>query len=100
MVFPMPSTSTPENPWVPVIDGDELRKARELRDLTQRDVIEACGRLGTKVDKGNYHRAERGLPGAIGIRKLRVVAAVLGVGDIGTLLTGRGRADYGYRVAA
>jgi hypothetical protein len=91
MFFPMPSTPTPEVPWEPVVDGPALRQARTGQGLSQRDLIEKCAALGTKVDKGNLHRAELGLRGAIGIKKLRVVATALAVEDMAKLLTPHGR---------
>ncbi|MGH3295742.1 MAG: helix-turn-helix domain-containing protein [Trebonia sp.] len=86
----MPSTPTPEKPWKPVIDGPRLRQLRTKAQLSQRELIEKCAALGTKIDRGNLHRAERGLPGAIGIKKARVVAQVLGV-DMADFLTPHGR---------
>ena len=87
----MPSRPTPEAPWEPVVDGKALRQARTGAGLSQRDLIEKCAALGTAVDKGNLHRAEHGLPGAIGVKKLRVVAAALSIQDMAELLTPHGR---------
>jgi hypothetical protein len=91
MLWRMPSTPTPEVPWEPVVDGLALRQARTDAGLSQRDLIEKCAALGTTVDKGNLHRAELGLRGAIGIKKLRVVATALAIEDMAKLLTPHGR---------
>lgn len=91
MLWRMPSTPTPEAPWEPVVDGRALRQARTGAGLSQRDLIEKCAALGITVDKGNLHRAERGLRGAIGIKKLRAVAAALAIEDMARLLTPHGR---------
>jgi transcriptional regulator with XRE-family HTH domain len=92
----MPSNPTPERPWVPVIDGRALRRARVANALTQRELIERCAQLGTNIDRGNLHRAERGQPGSIGIKKLPAVVQVLGIPHITEILTQHGRELAGY----
>lgn len=88
----MPTTTpAPRSGWEPVIDGAKLREARLAKELTQRELIRECARLGTDINPGNFQRAEAGKPGGIGIRKLRTVAAVLGIGDVNEVLTPYGR---------
>ena len=87
----MPVTTTPKparSPWVPVIDGDALRLARQRKGWTQRDLADEVQRRGVKLDRGNIGRAERGKRGAIGPRKFPVLADALDI-DIAEILTGR-----------
>ena len=94
MVWVMPDTTGPKpggrRPWVPVINGPAMRLARRRMGYTMRDLEEKCAAIGTKLDRGNIGRAERGEPGAIGVRKLPAVAQVLNV-KVDELLTEHGK---------
>jgi hypothetical protein len=98
MLWRMPSTPARKPPWEPAIDGAALRRYRLREGLSQRELIDACWKLGTEVDKGNYHRAEQNLRGAIGFRKLAVVVKVLGI-DMQDVLTEHGKKESGRRAA-
>ena len=80
----------PRPPWAPIIDGPALRQVREQRGLTQRGLVAECRKLGVNVDPGNLQRAEDGLSGAIGPKKLPAVAQALEV-DVAELLTDHGK---------
>jgi transcriptional regulator with XRE-family HTH domain len=95
MFCPMPSAPTKRRPWVPLINGEALRLALARKGWTQRDLVEECARLGTKVDRGNVGRAVNGKRGSIGVRKLPTVTRALGLDDVADLLTDHGKAAAG-----
>jgi len=87
----MPSPTPTRRPRGPLIDPAALRLALARKGWTQRDLVDECAKLGTKIDRGNVGRTVNGKKGAIGVRKLPVVAAALGV-DVADLLTAYGKA--------
>lgn len=95
----MPSslTKSTRRPWVPLIDGDALRAALARKGWTQRDLVDACAKLGTTIDSGNIARAVNGRRGSIGVRKLPVVAKALGlkVDDLLAEYSGTASGDAG-----
>lgn len=64
---------------MPQLNGIAIRRARLSKGMTLRDVSAECDRRGCKIDASNLSRAEQGLPGGIGARKVPVLAAVLGL---------------------
>ncbi len=56
-----------------------LYRARLGKGMTLRDVSAECERRGMKIDPSNLSRAEKGLPGGIGARRVPVLAEVLGL---------------------
>lgn len=86
----MPSTPTPTDTWVPLVDGRKLREAREHRGLSLLGVTRECGKLEVRVDSGNLSRTEGGRRGGISLIAARAVARVL-YADTDDLLTGFGR---------
>jgi len=64
---------------VPRVNGIVMRRARLGKGMTLRDVAAECARRDCPVDASNLARAERGLPGGVGPRKIPVLAEVLGL---------------------
>jgi hypothetical protein len=96
----MPSKpAVPARGWEPVIDGQALRQARIDAGLSQRELIEECAALGTAIDCGNLQRAERGLPRAMGFRKLPAIATVCGIENWTDFLTPHGKREAARRAA-
>jgi transcriptional regulator with XRE-family HTH domain len=59
------------------VNGKALMRARLAKGMTLRDVEAATERRGCKVDASNLHRAEQGMAGMIGPRKIPALLAVL-----------------------
>jgi transcriptional regulator with XRE-family HTH domain len=57
----------------------ELKRARLAKGMSLRQVQEATGALGCKVDASNLAKAEDGVPGKIGPEKVPVLLKVLGL---------------------